>query len=295
MGAFNKGKEMRKKFKINLKSKHLIVIMTIVALSMILLTLSSQSVAAPVRNAAGYVVVPFQNGINAVGKWLTAQADSLRDVKELAQENAQLKAKVDELTMQNNLLLQSQTELDRLEKLYELSSEYSQYNMVGAEVISKDPGNWYSTFVINKGTRDGLAVDMNVLADGGLVGIITEVGDNWATVRSVIDDTSNVSAMVANTSDHCVVTGNLLKMNEGKIDFTQLTYEEGKVQEGDAIVTSNVSEKFQTGLLIGYISDMQLDSNNLTTSGTIIPSVDFRHLREVLIITDLKQSKEEQE
>ncbi|MCI5701111.1 MAG: rod shape-determining protein MreC [Lachnospiraceae bacterium] len=286
---------MRKKFKINLKSKHLIVIMTIVALSMILLTLSSQSVAAPVRNAAGYVVVPFQNGINAVGKWLTAQADSLRDVKELAQENAQLKAKVDELTMQNNLLLQSQTELDRLEKLYELSSEYSQYNMVGAEVISKDPGNWYSTFVINKGTRDGLAVDMNVLADGGLVGIITEVGDNWATVRSVIDDTSNVSAMVANTSDHCVVTGNLLKMNEGKIDFTQLTYEEGKVQEGDAIVTSNVSEKFQTGLLIGYISDMQLDSNNLTTSGTIIPSVDFRHLREVLIITDLKQSKEEQE
>lgn len=295
MGAFNKGKEMRKKFKINLKSKHLIVIMTIVALSMILLTLSSQSVAAPVRNAAGYVVVPFQNGINAVGKWLTAQADSLRDVKELAQENAQLKAKVDELTMQNNLLLQSQTELDRLEKLYELSSEYSQYNMVGAEVISKDPGNWYSTFVINKGTRDGLAVDMNVLADGGLVGIITEVGDNWATVRSIIDDTSNVSAMVANTSDHCVVTGNLLKMNEGKIDFTQLTYEEGKVQEGDAIVTSNVSEKFQTGLLIGYISDMQLDSNNLTTSGTIIPSVDFRHLREVLIITDLKQSKEEQE
>ena len=295
MGAFNKGKEMRKKFKINLKSKHLIVIMTIVALSMILLTFSSQSVAAPVRNAAGYVVVPFQNGINAVGKWLTAQADSLRDVKELAQENAQLKAKVNELTMQNNLLLQSQTELDRLEKLYELSSEYSQYNMVGAEVISKDPGNWYSTFVINKGTRDGLAVDMNVLADGGLVGIITEVGDNWATVRSVIDDTSNVSAMVANTSDHCVVTGNLLKMNEGKIDFTQLTYEEGKVQEGDAIVTSNVSEKFQTGLLIGYISDMQLDSNNLTTSGTIIPSVDFRHLREVLIITDLKQSKEEQE
>lgn len=295
MGTFNKGKEMRKKFKINLKSKHLIVIMTIVAVSMILLTLSSQSVAAPVRNAAGYIVVPFQNGINAVGKWLTAQADSLRDVKELAQENAQLKAKVDELTMQNNVLLQSQTELDRLEKLYELSSEYSQYNMVGAEVISKDPGNWYSTFVINKGTRDGLAVDMNVMADGGLVGIITEVGDNWATVRSIIDDTSNVSAMVANTSDHCVVTGNLLKMNEGKIDFTQLTYEEGKVQEGDAIVTSNVSEKFQTGLLIGYISDMQLDSNNLTTSGTIIPSVDFRHLREVLIITDLKQSKEEQE
>lgn len=290
MGPFNKGKEMKKKSKLNFKSKHMIVIMTIVAVSLILVSLSVQSLSSPVRDAAGYIVVPFQNGINSIGKWLTAQTDSLRDAKELALENAALKKKIEELTLQNNELLQSQTELDRLEKLFDLSSEYSQYNMVGAEIISKDPGNWYSTFMINKGKNDGLTVDMNVMADGGLVGIITEVGENWATVRAIIDDTSHVSAMIANTSDHCVVSGDILKMTEGKITFTQLTYEEGKVQEGDAVVTSNVSEKFQTGLLIGYISDMELDANHLTTSGTIIPAVDFKHLREVLVITDLKQS-----
>ena len=99
-----------------------------------------------------------------------------------------------------------------------------------------------------------------------------------------------VLVVVLNTSDYCVVTGNLLHMNDGKIDFSQLTFEEGTVQEGDAVVTSNVSEKFQTGLLIGYIGEMELDSNNLTTSGTIIPSVDFKHLREVLVITNLKQT-----
>lgn len=284
---------MKKKFKMNLKSKHMIVIMTIVAISMILATLSSPYIAAPVRNVAGYVVVPFQNGINAIGEWLTAQADGFGDVKELAKENRQLKEKVEELTLQNNALLQDRTELERLQKLYDVGTEYSQYKMVGAEIISKDAGSWYSTFTINKGTNDGLAVDMNVMADGGLVGIITETGANWATVRSIIDDMSNVSAMVANTSDHCVVTGNLLQMNNGKIDFSQLTYEEGTVQEGDAVVTSNVSEKYQTGLLIGYIGEMELDSNKLTTSGTIIPSVDFKHLREVLVITDLKQTGEE--
>lgn len=284
---------MKKKFKFNLKSKHLIVIMTIVAVSLIILTLSTKFVTGPVRNAAGYVIVPFQNGINAVGEWLTGQADGFRDVKDLSRENKELKAKVDELSMQNNELLQNQSELERLQKLYQVGEKYAQFNKVGAKIISKDPGNWYSTFVINKGTADGLAVDMNVMADGGLVGIITEAGDRWATVRSVIDDASNVSAMVGSTSDQCIVTGNLLRMNEGKIDFSQLTVEEGTVSEGDAIVTSNISEKYQTGLLIGYVGELKPDANNLTFSGTIIPSADFAHLREVLVITDLKQQKEE--
>lgn len=283
---------MRKKFKINLKSKYLLIIMSIVAFSLIFVTFSTDVFSGPVKNAASYVVVPFQNGINVVGDWLTGLTDGFRNTQELAEENRELQAKVDELTLQNQGLLENQAELLRLQELLQVGEDYSQYNKIGAEIISKDPGNWYSTFIINKGTADGLAVDMNVIAQGGLVGIITEVGDHWATVRSIIDDTSNVSAMIANTNDHCVVTGNLTLMNSDKIEFSQLTMEEGTVVEGDAVVTSNVSEKYQTGILIGYISEMDLDANNLTTSGTIIPSVDFKHLREVLVITDLKQVKE---
>lgn len=284
---------MKKKFKFNLKSKYLIIIMTIVAVSMMAATFSSNVFSGPIRNTVGIVVIPFQNGINKIGSWLTSQSDAFEDVKELAKENEELKAKVDELTLRNQELVENQGQLARLQALYQIDQEYAQFNKVGAEIISKDPGNWYSTFVINKGAKDGLAADMNVMAEGGLVGIITEVGDNWATVRSIIDDESNVSAMVANTSDHCTVTGNLTLINSGKINFSQLSADEGTVSEGDAVVTSNVSEKYQTGLLIGYISDMTLDSNNLTTSGTIIPSVDFKHLREVLVITDLKQQKGE--
>lgn len=284
---------MRKKIKFQLKSKYLIIIMTIVAVSMMAATFSSDVFSDPVRNTVGFVIIPFQNGINKIGEWLTSQADAFKDVKELAKENEELKAKIEELTLQNQELVENQGQLERLQQLYELDQEYAQFNKVGAEIISKDPGNWYSTFVINKGKKDGLAVDMNVMAEGGLVGIIIEVGDDWATVRSIIDDESNVSAMIANTSDHCTVTGNLTLINSGKINYEQLAAEEGTVSEGDAVVTSNVSEKYQTGLLIGYISDMSLDSNNLTTSGTIIPSVDFKHLREVLVITDLKQQKGE--
>ena len=66
-------------------------------------------------------------------------------------------------------------------------------------------------------------VDCNVIADGGLVGIVTDVGPNWATVRSIIDDSSNVSAMVTKTSDTCIIAGDLRLIDEGKINLVQLT------------------------------------------------------------------------
>ena len=101
---------------------------------------------------------------------------------------------------------------------------------------------------------------MNVIAEGGLIGIITETSNNWSTVRSIIDDESNVSAMVASTSDTCVVTGNLLEMDEGKIGFYELGIRITCCYEGAAIVTSNISAEHHGRLLIGYVSDIKQDS-----------------------------------
>ena len=115
-------------------------------------------------------------------------------------ENKELKSQINSLTEQNNILIQDQTELTRLKELYDLDQEYTDYPKVAARIISKDPGNWYDTFMINKGSNNGIRVDNNVIAGKGLVGIVTEVGPSWATVRSIIDDSSNVSAMAVSTS-----------------------------------------------------------------------------------------------
>ena len=131
---------------------------------------------------------------------------------------------------------------------------------------------------------------MNVIADGGLVGIVTETGAHWATVRSIIDDSSNVSAMASSTLDTCLVTGDLTLMEEGKLQFIQLYDKEDVVSIGDKIITSNISDKFLRGILIGYISDISTDANNLTKSGYLVPVVDFAHLQEVLVIKKLKQT-----
>ena len=279
---------MKKKSHYKMKTKHLITMMTILCLGLIVLSLSSNFSFAPVRNALGYVIIPFQNGINQVGDWMTEQKNGFQSMKKLAKENEKLKDQVDELTAKNNNLSQQQEEVERLRALYELDQEYSEYEKIGAQVIGKDSGNWYDTFIINRGTEDGVEVDMNVIADGGLVGIVTNTGKDWATVRSIIDDSSNVSASVTSISQNCIVTGDLQMMDEGKIRFIQLTDKENQVQEGDKVVTSSVSSKFLKGILIGYVSEVEDDANNLTKTGTIIPAVDFENIQEVLVIKQLK-------
>ena len=235
------------------------------------------------------IIVPFEKSISSIGLWLTEVNKNFKDKQDLINANEELQNTIDTLTEQNNILIQDQTELTRLKELYALDQEYTDYPKVAARIISKDPGNWYDTFMINKGSNDGIRVDNNVIAGKGLVGIVTEVGPSWATVRSIIDDSSNVSAMAVSTSDNCVVTGDLELIDEGKLSFEQLYDQDNKVTVGERIVTSNISEKYVEGLFIGYVSEIQQDPNNLTKTGTIVTPVDFGHLKDVFVITVNKQ------
>ena len=163
------------------------------------------------------------------------------------------------------------------------------YPKVAANVIASENSNWFSKFTIDKGSNDGIREDMNVLSGTGLVGIVTEVGPNWATVSSIIDD-KNVSAMILTTFDKCIVSGDLQTVQDGLLKFEQLANNENEVAVGDQIVTSNVSDKYLQGILVGYVSSISEDSNHLTKSGTITPAVDFEHLQQVLVILDKKET-----
>ena len=284
-------KKLKKKFRfrIHLKSKHLLVIMTLFCGSTIVATLASGITAAPFQEAAGAIVVPFEKSITTIGVWLTDLNKAFKDKQDLVDANKELQNTVDTLTEQNNILIQNQSELSRLQELYDLDEEYSSYPKVAARIISKDPGNWYDTFMINRGRNDGIRVDNNVISGKGLVGIVTEVGPDWATVRAIIDDSSYVSVMTVGTDDNCVVTGDLELIDEGKLRFSQLYDKDDKVSVGERIVTSNISDKYVEGLFVGYVSEIELDTNNLTKTGTIVTPVDFQHLKDVFVITVNKQ------
>lgn len=260
---------------------------------MVLLTFHTTIFSGPLGTIAGYTIVPFQEGVSAAGSYLRSRSEELSQIRDLIAENETLKEQIDELTIENTRLQQDRYELTSLRELYELDSQYDEYEKVGARIIARDPGNWFYSFVINKGAEDGLSVDMNVMAGSGLVGRIVDIGPNWSKVKAIIADDSNISAMVLSSSDNMVVTGDLRLYASGVISFEQLIDSDDVVAEGDKIVTSNISDKFLPGILIGYINTINTDSNNLTKSGYITPAVDFEHLEEVLVILELKQTIED--
>ena len=159
------------------------------------------------------------------------------------------------------------------------------------QLLGRDGNNWFHLFTIDKGKKDGIAVDMNVIAGNGLVGIVSEVGDHYAKVRAIIDDKSNVSAMFENTGETCIVKGNMESIYKGYIDVTMIS-NNVTAKNGDSVVTSHISDKFLPGLLVGYISDITQEADGLSKSGHLTPVVSFDKLETVLIITTLKDSSE---
>lgn len=283
----------RKGEKFTLPGKYLLFILTFICTLFMLITFGTDAFNNPLNTVVGYVIVPFEQGIGQLGSWLANRSEELVQIRSLLDENARLKGQVAELTEENTRLQQDKYELNKLRELVGLGEQYGEYRKVGARIIGRDSGNWYSSFIIDKGMEDGIAADMNVIAGGGLVGIVTAAGPNWARVNAIISDNSNVSAMTIATQDNLIVSGDLKLMADGVIAFSKLVDSKDQVVEGDKIVTSNISDKYMPNILIGYLHTIHRDGNNLTKSGYLTPAVDFEHLGEVLVITDLKQQIEE--
>ena len=279
---------MKKKNQMSHTNRYILLGLSIFCVLMMVLSSFSDKVGGPFKTVANVTVIPLQQGMNQIGGWMGDMKDNFSTMKQLKSENKKLREQVDALTTENNYLQEERYEFERLQELYKLDQNYAEYEKTAAHVIGKDAGNWFGTFTIDKGSKDGIEVNMNVLAGSGLVGIVTDVGPTWAKVRSIIDDSSNISAMAISTSDTCIVSGDMALMGTGQIAFSQMENNDNVVAVGDQIVTSYISDKYLQGILIGSVSEVNVDSNNLTRSGYITPAVDFKNIREVLVITTTK-------
>ena len=280
----------RPKEKFTLPSKYLLFLLTCVCVAIMVLSFKTPAFNTPLNSVAGVILVPFQSGISEIGSWISDKSDQLMEIKDVLDENQRLKEEVDRLTIENTKFQQERYELNQLRQLLKLDQEYSEYEKIGAQIIGRDSSNWFATFTINKGSEDGVKINCNVMAGSGLVGRVTDVGSNYAKVTSIIEDNNNTSGQLLSTGDHLIVTGDLTTMSQGMIAFSKLVDNDNKAAVGDKIVTSNISNHYLPGILIGYINHIETDSNNLTKSGTLTTAVDFEHLEDVLVIMELKQT-----
>ena len=275
-----------------ISGRNLMIVIGILCIVLMIVTFNVPAAMEPFTTAADYIVVPFQEGLTTIGSRLVSMTVYFSDVKELKEENEKLKEEVASLIEDKTQLQQKNYALRQLEDLYETQSEYSQYEKISAAVIAKDSGNWYHSFVINKGSADGIEKDMNVMAAGGLVGTVTLTGKHWARVETIIDDNSSVSGMFSSSGDTCIVTGNMdsLKTN-GTIPVSMISMN-ASVINNEEVVVSHISDRYLQGILIGYVRDVYVDSSNMQKAAVLVPAVDFEHLDEVLVITVLKETEE---
>ena len=270
------------------RNRLVLIILSIISIILIGITSFNDSIISPLRQAVGIVLMPVQSGVNTAGRAIYDNIEEQRKLHTAINENIELNKRIDELIEENTKLMADNGELARLRELYKLDESYSDYEKVGARVVAKDSTKWFSTFTIDKGSDDGIAVDVHVIGHGGLIGIVTDVGKNYANVRSIIDDISRVSAMSLRTGSLCRVDGNLELYNDGRLILKDVK-SDADISEGDMIVTSNVSTKYLPNILIGYARDLKEDSSRLTKSGYIIPIVNFDTISEVLVITKKKE------
>lgn len=271
--------------------KVLYICLSVLCVILVLLSFKFTDRFAGVKSTVGNIVTPMQKGINSVGRYISDKMDLLSSKESLLAENEELRQKLSDLSYDNKILARENTELDNYRELYKLDKLYPDYPKVAARVISRDGNNWFNVFTIDKGKRDGIQVDMNVIAGNGLVGIVSEVGESYAKVRAIIDDKSNVSAMFEETGETCIVKGNMESIYNGYIDIEMIS-NSAKIKEGDEVVTSHVSDKFLQGLSVGYVRDIVSDKSSQTKTAHLTPAVDFDQLENVLVITQLKDNSE---
>ncbi len=273
--------------------KHILFILCFICFVIMFVSYRFPNAVKPVKNVADMVISPMQAGINHVGTAIFGNRQKKAKLEELEAENEELKSRIEEMTALVRLSNQDRYELEALRKLYELDGKYSDLPKVAARIIARESNGWYDLFTIDKGSADGIEVNMNVMAGNGLVGIVTEVRKKTATVRSIIDDNSNVSAMITSSGDNCIVSGNMSMLkNDGTIEVSMLP-KDSKAIENEEVVTSHISDRYLPGILIGYIRNIRTDSSNMTKEAVLVPAVDFQKLDEVLVITALKEKNEE--
>lgn len=232
-------------------------------------------------NSVGFIVTGVQRGVTSVEDWFGAKFNALANIDKIEDENEELKLQLAEKELQMDRLSQLEEENKGLRELLEMDKRYPDYPKVAAKIIAKDPGNWYETFLIDKGSGDGIKKNMVVIATGGLVGRVTECGFNYAKVMSVINSTDAVSAKSLRSNDVGFIRGDYSKKGRCRMEYID---NDAEIIEGDEIVTSHLSEIYPSGIRIGYVSEIGTGSNDLTKLAMVEPAVDFKHLERVLVI-----------
>ena len=257
----------------------------VIAVGLALMSVFSNT-SSPLANVANVIASPFRSAYTSVADWFNDKQNYYQDNTGLKEENAALKKQLAEMEAAIRQAEKDSAENERLKQLLGLKAQRPDLtsDLQAAMITEHTVTNWTSSLTIDKGTRHGLEVNDCVISEtGALVGLISEVGTNWATILTLVDTDTSLGAQVFRTNDLGLAQGNFSLMGEKRLRLEYLPAD-CSLLGGDLVVTSGLGGFYPAGLVIGSVAEVQKDDSGATSYAILTPAVDFDALSEVFVI-----------
>jgi len=267
------------------RNKYIFSLLAVLAFILIfwIISLFNENILYYPKNAVNFLLSGAQKGILVVQKGFSYIGDYFKDKEELKIENAQLKARVDELLSKENSLEEYTLENERLRKVLELKTDLRSYSTISAEIIAKDTDNWFENFVIDKGTNDGVEKGAAVITPAGLLGCVYDVGSSWAKVSSILNPQTPVSAVVTKTGDNGIVEGDISLIDKQLCIMRYLT-KNANISIGDSVESSGLGGVYPKGIVIGRIKEIKDSDDGISKEALIESACEFSNISFVLVV-----------
>lgn len=238
------------------------------------------------QNVTGVLEAPIKKVLSSTVNWFDTIYGYLYEYDSLQAENESLRSQLAEAQQSARDGIAASEENTRLRQLLEFREKHTDYVLESSKVVLWSSSNWSSSFTISKGKSSGIELNDPVITEYGVVvGQITELGETWATVSTLIDVDMSVGAYVGQSGSSGMSVGEfaLMKKKQAKLTFLA---EGAQIFVGDEVLTSGSGGAFPAGLLIGTITNVQTEAGGQIEYGLIQPECNFESLVQVFIIKD---------
>ncbi|MBR3474997.1 MAG: rod shape-determining protein MreC [Oscillospiraceae bacterium] len=253
---------------------------------LVLLGAATRSGIGLVQNATGILAAPMQKVLSSTVNWFNSMYGYLYQYDSLMAENESLRSQLADAQKSARDGIEASEENVRLREALELRQKHTDYVLESAKVVLWSSSNWSSSFTISKGRSSGIELGDPVITEyGALVGQVTELGETWATVSTLIDVDMSVGAYVGASGSSGMVVGEFALMKNKTAKLTFLA-DGAQIFEGDEVLTSGSGGAFPAGLVIGTISNVQTEAGGQIEFGIVVPQCELDTLVQVFIIKD---------
>jgi rod shape-determining protein MreC len=260
----------------------LVVAVLLTAGLTILSSVTGQTIPSLVTQA---LLSPLKAGANALTQQAEQYYNYMFEYESLKAENELLQEQSSLMEDQARRADSVQRENERLRQLLELTSTHEDYKLVDAYIIGWSSTDWTNTFTINRGTAAGIEAGMcAITANGEVVGLVTEAGPNYAVVKTILDSTLEISAIIASSGYTGMVSGGYISGHETLLRMDYLS-SAAIIRNKDQVVTSG-STVYPRNLILGYVVDAGFDDTGVAKYAILQPATEISSLEQVFILTE---------